>query len=157
MKEYDPDWSRWCIASIILNFKNTIGDVPFFVEGMARQTEHLAEYFELRIDGPYVRESAKEQWRLYFEVNVLVVTNMDLMTSIYRHDELKGLASKSFTNNIEVKRHGERPVDDGTRLGFLRRRSRGQERIQISEFGQIRPDVRLKQATVEGHYDIYID
>lgn len=157
MMPYNADWGRWCVAALLKSFKAAAGTTPFFVEGMVRQTEPLGNYFEFRVDGPYVREHANDHWQLYFEVNILVVTQMDLHSSIYDHEALKGLATTMFLDNIEVRKIGDKPVDDGSHVSFLRRRSRGQERIQVSEFGQIRPDVRIRQATVEGHYDIYID
>jgi hypothetical protein len=34
--------------------------------------------------------------------------------------------------------------------------ARGKERIQVSHFGKIEPNTPLLQATVEGHYEMFL-
>lgn len=128
-----------------------------FVEGYVRDTESLKQYIEVRIDGPNITEYSKNCWKLYFEVNVLITTRIDLFGDGNVHGKLKGDISKLFVSNICVHRYGSQTDDDREHIGCLKRVAVGRERIQVSDFGQIRPDTKLRQATVEGHYEIFFD
>lgn len=157
MVPYNQNWERWCKIAFIKHFDDGKGDTYFFAEGFPRATEDKSDYVELRLDGPYSREDAHKQWRLYYELNLLVVVRPDAKGDAYRINRLTGRFSELFTDNILVHKEGDTVDDDGTLLGYLRLVPRLQERIQVSHFGQIRPDTHILQATVEGHYAIYLD
>jgi hypothetical protein len=154
---YNVDWERWCKSSILQHFDNGKGDTEIYVEGFPRATDTLADYLELRVDGPYTRENANDQWRLYFEVNLLVVVKINPEADAFRINRLTGRVSGLFTTIIEVKKYGNGVGDDGSLIGCLSLVPRNGERIQTSHFGKIRPDTDILQASVEGHYHIYFD
>lgn len=157
MMDFNRHWERWCKISIIEHFDaKRNNEFPMFVEGYERATEDLPEYFELRIDGPNTRENANKQWRLYFEVNVLIAVQEE-NDNPYRTSEMAGLITNAFTEHIPVYKYGTGPDDDGSLLGHLRLVPRAGERIQTSYFGKINPTARMLQSTVEGHYNIYFD
>lgn len=155
---FSKHWERWCKISIAKYFDSKKQSTYLFVEGFERQTEGLREYFELRMDGPNIRQLAKEQWRLYFEVNVLI-TVQQTNTNAWRPTELTGIIQEAFAQNILVKRYGTGPDDDQGLLGCLTLviPRAGGEKVQTSDFGMINPAQRIMQATVEGHYEIHLD
>ena len=158
MTPYNVNWDRWCRTSIIKHFDAGKGDTVLFVEGFARPSDldTQPDHLELRIDGPYTRENANDQWRVYFEVNVLIFVN-ERPEAAYRPHELTARVTGLFTQNILVRRYGTGPDDDQGLLGCLTLVPRLNERIQTSYFGKIRPDTGIIQATVEGHYHIFLD
>lgn len=157
MIAYDDNWERWCKASILKHFDAGKGDTSVFVEGFTLDTNELSDYLEVRVDGPYTREQVKEQWRLYFEVNILVVVKINPSADAYRINRLTGRATGLFIDGICVYKYGNGPDDDGSLIGHLSLVPRANERIQVSHFGKIRPDTEILQASVEGHYHIYFD
>lgn len=160
MMDYNPNWERWCKISIAKHFEYWAeeNDVFFFIEGFERDTEGKLEHFELRMDGPNIRETAKGQWRLMFEINMLISCQEKSKNS-WRPQELTGIVSSIFMNNILVKKYGTGPDDDQAHLGCLSliMPRAGGERVQTSHFGKINPTSGIIQATVEGHYDIHLD
>lgn len=156
MIPFNQNWGLWCKKSLNKHFDEGKGDTHLFVEGFPRDTDSLMDYLELRIDGPYIRENANDHWRLYFEVNVLVVVKEN-HEDAYRIDRLAGRVADLFKPSIEVFKYGDLPDDEGTFFGFLTLMPRQQERVQTSYFGKIRPDTDIYQMSVEGHYNIYLD
>ncbi len=159
MKPYNENWERWIKQSIAKHFANGVtvdAFTKYFIEGFERATEDEPHYIEIRIDGPYVRENAKDQWRLYTEVNVLCVAQ-EQNEDAWILNRITGRVSRLFTNNIIVRRYGTGPEDDQGEIGFLTLVPKAADRIQVSHFGKIRPDTRIVQASVEGHYHIYFD
>lgn len=156
MIPFNENWALWCKKSIIKHFDDNKGDTTLFVEGFKRDTDNLMDYLELRIDGPNIHENANDQWRLLFEVNVLVVMKEN-HEDAYRIDRLSGRVSELFVPSIDVFKYGDQPDDEGTFFGCLILVPRLQERIQVTNFGKIRPDTSILQTSVEGHYNIYLD
>jgi hypothetical protein len=158
MASFNPNWERWCKISINKHFDEGKGDTECFIEGFARDTDRLQDYFEIRFDGPNIRETTKDKWHLVFEVNVLVVAKID-PSDVYRINRLTGRVQQLFNECIIVRRWGEGPQDDQTVLGYLNLRQPkfANEKVQVSHFGQINPTTDILQASVEGHYEIRID
>lgn len=153
------DWPRWSIASIIKHFSDEIKSdtFPVFIEGMDRETNKDTDFAEIRVDGPWTNEISADYWRIYCEVNILiqsVMSDSDLYL-IYRHI---GLVNMAFQKCISVFKYGDEPLDDGSFLGCFKlvidRYNR--EQVKTSNFGQIDKSVKLQQATVEAHYEMYL-
>jgi hypothetical protein len=153
--EYNPLWGVYVIKSLAKFLDENRGSVPLFVEGFERDTADLPEYIELRVDGPSTRETTKNCWKLYFEVNVLIVVQQN-NNNAYRTRELMGFVSTFFVDSIAVH-EWEDGEDDPAKIGCLQRVHRGKDTVEQSYFGKIRPDTRIEQGTVEVHYDLYID
>lgn len=123
-----------------------------YVEGQDRATSELAEYIELRVDGPYIKEQSKNLYRVDLECNVLCCAKRDEVDNHKIH-RITGKVASIFTSNIPVFKFGNGPDDNSSTLvGCLVRRDDKKEGIITSHFGQIDPDVNLMQATVEAHY-----
>ncbi len=158
MIAFSSEWERWAKISIIKHFQAISGlaAIQFFVEGFERDTEAQQEYIEIRIDGPNIKEFTKNCWRLFFEVNILIAVQEN-NENAYRGSELTGRVSSLFNECIMVKKYGTGAGDDQTHLSTLIRVNIGNEKIQVSHFGKIQPNTRLIMATVEGHYDMFLD
>ena len=154
----DKNWPRWIFASITKHFSDVIS-LPLFVEGMDRQTKDLKHFAEIRIDGPETNELSADYWRLYVEINVLIQTIMD-DENLHRHWDNIGDVNMAFWNCISVYKHADKDGQngDGSKLGCFKlvtdRYDR--ENIDTSNFGQIDKSVKLQQATVEAHYEMFL-
>lgn len=149
-------WPRWIFASISKHFDANKQTLYLFIEGMHRETRSRKDFIELRVDGPYLTEQSKGYWRNYIEINVLVQSAMD-DSDFHRIYKDVGIVVNAFTD-IPVYKYGNQAYDDDSLLGCLKlvADARGKERIQVSHFGKIEPNVPLLQATVEGHYEMFL-
>ena len=72
----DPRIVAWIYASCAKHFKTKLQtllpDCHVHVEGDERATEDKAEWFEFRLDGPYVQHIVKEQRNYEIEVNIAI-------------------------------------------------------------------------------------
>jgi len=144
-------WPRWVRASLSEHFNNVTGSFVLFVEGMYREEQTESDVVEVRIDGPYLTEVSKGYWKIFCEVSLLLQTAMS--TDLYREDRLVGIITKACSAGIQVFRYGTGIDDDNSFFGCFHvvADARGKERIQVNRFGQIKPNVRLLQSTVEVH------
>lgn len=151
----DPNWARWIFASISRHFADaaSVATIPLFIEGQHRDTRELKDFFELRVDGPNLREVSKGCWLLRVEINVLVQSTMD-DDNYHRIHQNVGICSVAFDKVINVYRKGTGPFDDQSFVGCLRLLQDRERRdyLEINHFGQIDVKTKLMQATVEGHY-----
>ena len=153
----NKNWTRWVCASILKHCDDII-TIDTFIEGMDRQTRDQTSLAEIRIDGPWFNEQNRDYWRLYIELNVLVPTVMD-DDDLYLHYRNIGDVNMCFQNCIPVYKYGDGPDDDSSQLGCLQlvidRYDR--EQIKTANFGQIDKSVQLQQATVEAHFEMFLD
>lgn len=155
--------TRWITSSVAKHFKTAETDsFTMYMEGQRpRALDDKTNYYELRIDGPYIVEISRGVYDVYIEVNVLISSPMQMGESvnIYSIQDSIGKVLSRFTKTIKIFKLGEQPaIDTGevlTCLKLLQDHRKG-ERIQVSNFGQIDPKVRVQQATVEGHYSTEI-
>lgn len=154
----DKKWARWIYASVTKFFDDEI-DIDVFVEGMDRETKDLKDFAELRIDGPWFNELSADYWKIYIEVNILIQSVMG-DKNLHRFYDSIGDVNAAFQNCISVYKtpdiNGEN--GDGSFLGCFKlaidRYDR--ENIKTSNFGQVDKNVRLQQATVEAHYEMFL-
>jgi hypothetical protein len=125
-----------------------------FTEGTIRDTREEEDFIELRVDGPVMTENTKGSWKLYYEINILIQSTMN-DTDFHREQRNIGIVVDAFID-ILVEKLGDSSVDDDSTLGCLKllQDDRSKKHIVVSHFGQLAPDIRLTQATVEGHYEM---
>ena len=152
----DKNWPRWIISSIIEHFRLRRQGLPFFVEGTHRDDIKDADGIELRIDGPNITEENKNYFYLDCEINILISSIINDI-NFYRIHEDVGIVSAAFTD-IQVFKYGEGIDDDQSLLGCmkLKQSSGDKDKIQVNHFGQISPEIKLLQATIEGHYRLIL-
>jgi len=155
----NPNWPRWIFATVSKHFTDagTVAGFPLFIEGQHRATRKLKDFFELRMDGPTLREVSKGCWILRVEINILVQSTMD-DTNYHRIHQSVGVAAAAFEKAISVFKFGNNPQDDQTFVGCLQLLQSRETRdyIEINHFGQIDPQTKLVQSSVEGHYKMVL-
>lgn len=153
-----PHIDRWIFASVSKHFDDHRGTTPLFVEGMLRQTNKLAEFMELRIDGPYYTEISKGLWKVYIEINILIQAAMN-QQNFHRMRQLTGNVMAIFEPCIPVYKYGTESYDDSSLVGGLQRMDEeaGRNNMQVSQFGQVDPVNQLEQASVEAHYVVLVE
>jgi hypothetical protein len=154
-EEKHISWVRWVNASINTHFINNKGSLPMYLEGDERTLQDEAEFYELRVDGPFIFQPQKDEYILNVEVNVLVQAHIDDQ-KLYNMQTAIGPIVKAFTNAICVYKYGDGQFDDQSLLGILRLKTDIDETIDVNQFGIIKEDSRLTQTTVEGHYQMEI-
>lgn len=149
----NPNWIRWVKSSVVKFFYDRLNDtVHFYLEGQDRRTMQHRTYVEFRIDGPDIKEVSKNFWHLDIEINLLIAT-IRTESDLYEHDRNVGLVSSVFQSGIPVFCYGDTDSDDPTvQLGCLLLKADSNEKVVISNFGQVKDDSRMLQSTVEGCY-----
>lgn len=154
---FNHNWPRWIAASVHKHFRTEVVGLHLFIEGQDRNTNTQKDYAELRVDGPYSHEDAKDQWVFDVEVNSLVCSIPDEMDThrIYKNVGIMAAAMKPV---IKVYKFGDGPDDNPAELlGCLFIKQSFNQTIFISHFGQIDPKVELLQSTVEAHYKMELN
>lgn len=155
----NPNWPRWIFATVSKHFQDasTAAGIPLFIEGQHRATRKLKDFFEMRTDGPTLREVSKGCWVLRLEINIIVQSTMD-DTNYHRIHQNVGIVAQAFDRAISVFKFGNNPQDDGSFVGCLELIQNRESRdfIEINHFGQIDKQTKLMQASVEGHYKMIL-
>jgi len=129
--------------------------IPLFIEGQHRNTRLLKDFFEMRTDGPTLREVSKGCYILGLEINILVQSAMN-DTNYHTIHQNVGVAAAAFEKGIPVYKKGSGPDDDQSFVGCLQLLQSRESRdyVEINHFGQIDTKTNLMQASVEGHYEM---
>ena len=139
-------WPRWIFASCTTFFDAQRQGLVMYIEGQDnRVNETEQDYIEFRMDGPVINQRTRNNYKLTIDLNVLIITYISQrdLHKIYRHT---GIVVEMFKTVIPVRRFG----DGNTLIGCLNLESE----ITVAHFGQIQPESRMLQATVEASYGI---
>lgn len=150
------NWPRWTFASASKHFSTAAAAYPIalFIEGTDRQTNTEVKWLEFRMDGPRLTEVSRNYYRLDVEINMFWSANMD-QVDFHEPYRLIGLLQTAMTD-ICVYRYGDGPDDDDSFLGTLQLVQDRSNPIRMANFGQILPDTKIVQGTVEGTYKMYL-
>jgi len=155
----DKNWPRWIFASVSKHFLDAASaeSIPLFIEGQHRDTRLEKDFFELRTDGPTLREVSKGCFVFGLEINIIVQSAMN-DTNYHRIHQNVGVAAAAFDKGIPVYKKGSGPDDDQSFVGCLQLLQNRETRdfVEINHFGQIDKQTKLMQASVEGHYRMYL-
>lgn len=153
------NWVRWIKASIAVHMNSYLLTSPMFVEGQLRNNQtgigqpgDSDNKFEVRIDGPDLRESTHDHFGGIVEVNILaqaVITD-----DAYMLERLLGEALRAMTTRIQIFKYGDGVDDDQTLLVCISRMDQRFHELTVNNFGQIEPQTRLQQGAVEAHYRV---
>lgn len=159
MSAPNANWERWIFASAGKHFDARKSTLALFIEGQHRDGfDDKKDFAELRVDGPYFVQQSKGYWRCFTEINILVQSTMGDVNWHKIHTDT-GIITAAFTE-ISVYKYGDGAQDDDSLLGCMTLVDdaiRGRERIQVSHFGQVATATKLMQATVEGHYEMFLN
>lgn len=167
MSAPNEHWARWIHSSIAKYLKTEVitpnPEISFLVEGLDDRTETFTESphrAECRVNGPWTQEQSKGYWRLWVDINVLLMFQMGGQTTdVYRLDKIAGKFLAAMDVHIPIFRTGliaEDPQNDGSLLGCLSPRDGKNDSVRIIHFGQPHKTDRLRQAQVDGRYYMYL-
>lgn len=148
-------WIRWIVGSVNKHFDDRKSSYELYLEGDERTMQEEAEFAELRMDGPFILIPQKGLYYLDVEVNVLVQAHPDAK-ELYNIHRLTGVFARAFENTLNIYAFGDEPIDDDTLIGCMHLQRSLKETVDINNYGIIKEDTRLMQATIEGHYRLEI-
>jgi hypothetical protein len=164
----DPNLARYIFASVATYLKATAtdNDLPVVVEGLDERTEAFLEstdHVEIRVNGPFSQELAKDCFRLWVDANVLLTSRMDANKNGYTIQRLAGIFQAAMDASIPIWNYGDQPgdfdpLDPATQkhLGCLSPRTQTSESIKVLHFGQVEKTDRVKQSIVDARYQMYL-
>ena len=149
----NKNWPRWIFASLTKWFDDHRDGVEMYVEGDDANLSALADYIEFRFNGPMMEESSKGWWRIDVIINILVVSKRN-DRSLHTLPTNLGKVAAAFTTNIPIYKFGNNVDDNRTELlGCMTLF----DSIEITQLGQVEPNVKELQAMVQGHYRMHIE
>jgi hypothetical protein len=149
------------MSSIAVYFK-TVADalsLTYFVEGVdERESDTMrVEHVELRVNGPFIREVSRNYWRVHIDVNILLMDYMDMSTeNAYDINQWGGEFLAAMMEPIPIYRLGTGLNDDDSLVGCLTQRTGFAEPARLIHFGQISKEDRIRQAAVDGRFEMYL-
>jgi hypothetical protein len=150
------NWTRWIIASCSGFFDDRKQNVPFFIEGQERPFQQEADLAEFRVNGPFYKEETKGKFRITLQVNILIRSIKD--EDNHKIFRLCGIFETAFEQCIPVYKFGNRPEDNSNELlGNLYLIKNGDEDVVTNHFGQVSPEVKVLESTVEGYYRMRLE
>jgi hypothetical protein len=154
---FNRNWPRWLSASVNTHFTplTELEGIDVFIEGSVRQTADWDNFIEVRMDGPYWRETTKNDFTLKIEVNILTQHTIRPNQNLYQAQITDGIVGEYLTT-IPVYKLGGEEGDDETQVGCLTLESNPASRdwTKHNEFGQVETKTKLRQKSVEAHYHI---
>lgn len=124
-----------------------------YIEGDDANLTGLGDYIEFRANGPMLEESSKGWWRVDVIINILIVSKRN-DRSLHTLPTNIGKVAAAFTTNIPIYKFGNTGDDDRTELlGCMTLF----DSIDITQLGQVSPDIKELQAMVQGHYRMFIE
>lgn len=155
----NPNWNRWIFASVSNFFDSLKGSLDMYVEGTDKAGRRQEkDYIEFRLNGPYSTEISRDEWKLVFDVNILVCSIKDTK-DIHRIYRNAGIVTSMFRGEIPIYKMGDGPEDNAAVLlgcAVLETEGRGGG-IYVDHYGQIDPVLPVLQATVEAGYKMYLE
>jgi hypothetical protein len=154
----NKNWARWIFASVSKHFKDTCVGLNFFAEGEDQKVQDFSDYIEFRMNGPTICESSGF-YHLGIVANILVVSKFN-KSSIHTIHKNVGIVEAAFTKCITVRRYGlltEDSQNDGSVLGVLQLKPYDKKDVNTSHFGQVNPEIKEMQSTVEGYYCMLLE
>lgn len=140
--------TKWIYASVCKHFSSLPN---LHIKGQVRKTEQYQNWYELKVDGPYLHELSRNYWKVKIEIDVQVYSKQD-REYLYTNQELQGKALELFTNTISIYKLGNKPVDTGDYLFCLKIDSSDRHSLDVANFGFTEGDEKLDVSDIEGHY-----
>lgn len=135
---------KWTRASLWTHFKEEVSPTTLLLEGENRSVlKDKLTYVELRIDGPRITQPSNNVYELRVTVNVLVSCRPDGQNQ-YVSDDIVDRLLQAFIANIPFT-----DMETPSNLGCFK--LEGDRPVDVSDWGNIGSDVKLRQLTVEGN------
>lgn len=147
------NWNRWILASAFTHFTDLVGE-NLILDGSDRDGLDKDPLFaEFRLDGPRILQLAANYYRLWFAINIVVTSAIDPVDLTKKHD-LIGDIVNAFTLEMAINKYGTGGDDDQSLLECATLSN--DFPVRVNQLGQIDKTLRIEQATIEGHYLLYL-
>lgn len=149
------NWSRWVFASIATYIEGIAqtNNIPLYIEGLSERTDAFQtadERAELRINGPWTQEVSAGVFRLWSDVNILLISQYGgSVKNAYACEVNLGIFQNALDQCIPLFKYGTKPQDDQTQFGYLTPRVGNQDCIRVLRFGQIESNDHIRQEMVD--------
>jgi hypothetical protein len=148
----DERLSRWIKQSFLKELVPILtATYPMFIEGEYRDTNQVPNFYEFRLDGPFIKVLHKNNYFIEVELNILI--QAAIANDMYIVERMSGPVITNLDRDFEILKHA-----DGEAFVFcMSPKSGPREALKQSNFGQ--PDVILKfqQTSIEAHYVGYYE
>jgi hypothetical protein len=144
---------KWCYASIVQYLKQKLSAHTLVLDEL-RRTPELAQWIELRVDGPNTKQ-LDNHWKCVFEVNLLLSARVD-GTNLYAFREFMDSVTEAMPSCIEVYKYGSLAEDTNAYVGCLERIIGKRDTLQTGYLGR-KANADIEQACIEDHYEITIE
>jgi hypothetical protein len=140
----NEDWKRWIFSSVAQYFNAAKGDLQILhIQHTPRNFGDEVERGEFRLTGPDSRRISKKSYKIKIMINILLTTPIGPNT--HRIHQLTGRFGKSAKGPIIVKKYGNGEAEVAC-LTLV-------DNVDIQDFGQLDPAVKITQSTVEASYE----
>lgn len=153
---------RWIRSSLYSWFADQLKDkihvhieLSDHVDKHGKITTKLPTWVDMRMDGPLVRE-LHGQDKYDIVMNFLIETQLT-GPNVYTHDNSVGLVFATIVPEITAFKLGNGVEDTQDAIGCMVLDTEKVDPIVIHHFGQLDPDVKLTESTIEAHYLMYLD
>jgi len=143
---------KWLFLSTMKHFTDNIAGLHVFAEGTERNTKSQSSWAEIRIDGPDISEISKDTYRVEAEINILVATHIDPSNPMLSAQNV----GKVTANFIDYDLYEY--TDGDAKIGCFKLTPLANigDKLDITNMGQIDPNLDLLQTTIVGNYRIII-
>jgi hypothetical protein len=153
----------WCIASIrkALAFRVTESlnaQMPVYFEAdLITDTDRKThpERIEFRIDGPTEMSRQKSQRGYKVELNAYVHSTRN-ESDLFKHQKNVAIAVRCLGKDIQVFKYGF-PDSDKSLVGCFQLVDTRGDLVVVTEHGQIDSTSKIQLATVEAHFEMFLD
>ncbi len=147
---------KWIIASLAKHFKDACVSniLPMYLEGTGRKANTSPNYFEFRLNGPYVNQTLLNEYKIWVTINILLVNTIDEQNH-YVLNANEGVILGAFVPSIGIFRFGTDINDDESLVECVVLDPDPGEKIKVTNFGQLSDHVRVMESTVEATYQMY--
>jgi len=154
MSSVSANLVKWVRASLIKYFTDiaNANSIPMFVEAVDERKDATmqANHSELRIQGPYIRQTSKGTWKLTVIVNILLTDFMEMNGDAYTLNEWGGLFMNAMDTPINIYKYG----DDGSFIDCLRVKLDRNNEIKFFDFGTALNETRVHQAEIDATFEM---
>ncbi len=145
-----PVWAQLSIRKQFIERTENIS--VFFEETVKLQNNGIQLGVELRIDGPYTQTiGTRNELESTFEVNAEITAAYNEQDTMSLQS-LGGIVIAALSQDFCIYKLGSKAED--TKEFFETLQLISDDRIEMSNFGQVDPTNKIYQATVEAHYKV---
>lgn len=153
----DENFSRWLMSSLAVYFKDVADGIPltYFVEGVDERSEDSmqVEHAELRVSGPFVTKVSHNYYRIHVDINIMITDYMHMTKeNAYTIATWGGKFLDAMLVQIPIYKYG----DDESLVGCLTVRKGFSDPVRLIHFGQVHKTDRIRQAVVDGKFEMFL-